>query len=363
MSFKNPWQLAGTFALVALPVGGIGMFATPANAATGPTATVDHGLVKVTGTPVRDVIHVTVNRNGLTVDVGFDGTVEAHFARSEFRDLQVLGGGGDDGLVVSGTGQVPVTINGGLGNDFIGVLGSSERGDGDAATVVRGQDGNDDVLAATPGPITISTGAGDDSVEGGDAGIGQETISLGAGNDRFVSSLNAFVGARNDIVDGGTGKDALAITGSFASESLNLVPKSGHLIVEHSFGDEIDSDNIEDVSWVGFGGLDESGLGDSVSVADLSGTDVVHFNADFTDPLDNLGPNNSADQLRVVGTPGVDHISVIGLGSDISVAGLNPAVTATNLDHQDTLRIDTLAGRDSVDRSGLQQGVVQLQVF
>jgi hypothetical protein len=208
----------------------------------------------------------------------------------------------------------------------------------------------------------VTTGAGDDSVEGGLAGIGHETISLGDGNDRFVSSLTAFVGARTDTVDGGAGQDSLEMRGSFASEGLVLQAKSGHLIAEHDLRDEIDANNVEDVSWVGFGGLDESGAGDSVVVNDLSGTDVGHFAADFTDPVDNTGPNNSADQVRVIGTANDDHVTVSSAGAAITVAGLTPTVTATNLDRQDTVRIDTLDGRDTVDRSGLHRAV-QLQVF
>jgi hypothetical protein len=38
-------------------------------------------------------------------------------------------------------------------------------------------------------------------------------------------------------------------------------------------------------------------------------------------------------------------------------------VTPVNLDGQDTLRIETLAGADTVNSSGLQRGLVQLQVF
>ena len=54
------------------------------------------------------------------------------------------------------------------------------------------------------------------------------------------------------------------------------------------------------MTWFGFGGLDESG-GDAVAVNDLSGTDVVTFTPDFTDPLDGTGPNDTERRLR----PGV----------------------------------------------------------
>ncbi len=63
------------------------------------------------------------------------------------------------------------------------------------------------------------------------------------------------------------------------------------------------------------------------------------------------------------GTAGVDHITVSGSGANITVAGLTPTVTPVNLDGQDTLRIETLAGNDTVNSSGLPRGLVNLQVL
>jgi hypothetical protein len=54
---------------------------------------------------------------------------------------------------------------------------------------------------------------------------------------------------------------------------------------------------------------------------------------------------------------------VSGSGANITVTGLTPTVTPVLLDAQDILRIDTLDGRDTVDRSHLERGLVQLQVF
>jgi hypothetical protein len=98
-------------------------------------------------------------------------------------------------------------------------------------------------------------------------------------------------------------------------------------------------------------------------VNDLSGTDVVRFTPDFTDPLDGTGPNNSADQLTVRATAGVDQITVSGSGANITVAGLTPTVTPVNLDASDVLQIDTLDGNDTVNSRGLERGLVQLLVF
>ena len=279
-------RLAAASAVMATAVGAFSATATPAGAATGPTATLKQGTVTVTGTAVRDVIDVNLDAGRLAVDFGFDGTVDAQFPMSRVQRLSVLAGDGDDGVDVEGTGvgDVPITISTGAGNDGGGVVGNiGDSGVGDAPVTIHGDDGNDNFVAAAPGPVTVDAGAGDDRVDGGGAGIGHETISLGDGNDKFVSSLNAFVGARSDIVDGGTGRDTMEMDGTFASESVSLSANAGHLIVDDD-RDQIDADNIEDVTWFGFGGLDEGGSGDAVAVNDLSGTDVVNFTPNFTAP-------------------------------------------------------------------------------
>jgi hypothetical protein len=367
-------RLAGSVAVVVTAGLGLAAVATPAYAA-GSTARLNLGTVTVTGTAARDVVSISMNHDRLAVDFGFDGTIDARFSMSRVQRLSVQLGGGDDGTAVIGTGvgDVPITIRGGAGNDGIGVVGTEDALlASEAAVTIVGSDGNDSLSASVPGsaPVAIDAGAGDDRVDGGDGSIGPETISLGDGNDRFVSTLDVFSSpfrARSDIVDGGTGQDKLETRGTFASESVSLSASVGHLIVLHDLRDRIDADNIEDVTWTGFGGLDE-GSGDAVAVNDLSGTDVVRFTPDFTDPLDNTGPNNSADTLTVRGTSGVDNITVSGSGANITVAGLTPLVTPVNLRTADVLlpdvlRIDTLAGRDTVDSSGLQAGLLQLLVL
>jgi hypothetical protein len=152
------------------------------------------------------------------------------------------------------------------------------------------------------------------------------------------------------------------LRGTFASESLSLSADAGHLITLHDGRDRTDSVHVENVTWFGFGGNDESGSGDDITVNDLSGTGVVNFTPDFSSPFDATAPNNSADQLRVVATPGDDHITVDSFGANINVSGLTPAITPVLLDAKDVLRIDTLAGNDTVDSSGLSPGLIQLQV-
>ncbi|HET6949367.1 MAG TPA: hypothetical protein VFI47_03270 [Acidimicrobiales bacterium] len=354
----NLRRVAGTVALMATSAGVLGALASPAGAQTGASAVLQDGIVVVTGTEVNDRIGLTSDANQLVVDFGFDGTVDAQFARASYRAARVQALGGADNLSLRGSGDVPITMSGNAGGDVVSVSGSiGETGEGDAATTLNGNGGNDRLFATAPGPVTVQAGAGDDLVRGGEAGIGRETISLGDGNDRFISSLNTFVGDRSDVVDGGAGQDSLQAEGTFADEGLNLSAEAGKLVMRHNFRDRIDADNVEDVRWIGFGGLD---AGDAVSVNDLTGTDVVRFTPDFSAGPGIARPNGSADNLTVRGTDGVDRITVTGSGSDLTVAGLTPLVTAVFVEPHDFLLIDTLGGNDVVDTSGLQPGLVQL---
>jgi hypothetical protein len=111
--------------------------------------------VTVTGTAIRDVIDINLDSSQLTVDFGFDGTLDARFPMSHVQRLRVLGGDGDDGITVEGTGvgDVPITINGGRGNDGGGVVSFADPIlAGDAPVSILGGGGNDDFIASVPGP-------------------------------------------------------------------------------------------------------------------------------------------------------------------------------------------------------------------
>ena len=350
-------------ALLALATSGSVALAAPAVASSALGATLTNGTVTVTGTPARDVIAITVDALGVAVDFGSDGTVDAQFARSQVTQVQVFAGDGDDRVDVTGTGVLPMTVNGGTGSDGIGVVGNfGETGLGDAPTTVNGDAGNDRLTAATPGPVTVNAGSGDDRVNDGGAGVGLEKVSLGDGDDRFVSSLDDFLGARTDVVNGGAGRNTMVVNGTFDSETVTLSAEAGHLIVERDLRDRIDANNVQAVKWFGFGGPGANGSGDQITVGDLSGTDVTNVTPNFSAAKDAASPNDSADVLTVSGRSTDGTITVSGSGARITVAGLAATVTPVLLDAQDTLRIET-AGQDVVDRSGLPRGLVHFRVL
>jgi hypothetical protein len=137
---------AGMAILVAVATTGALALAVPADASTARTATLTNGTLTVSGTAARDVIAINVDAQRVTVDFGSNGTVDAQFPRLDVRQVHVLGGDGDDGVDVTGSGQLPVTVNGGAGRDGIRVVGNfGETGLDDAPTTLNGNAGNDNL--------------------------------------------------------------------------------------------------------------------------------------------------------------------------------------------------------------------------
>src|SRR5262249_4332176 len=222
-------RLAAGAAMTATIAGLLGASAAPAGAATGATARLRDGVLTVTGTAARDVAGISMSHRQVAVDFGFDGTVDPPLPMSGVPQLAVQPGDGKYGLSVigAGVGDVPITISGRPGNDAGGVVGTEDpllaR---NAPVTIVGGGGDDNLSASVPGsaPVSVAAGAGDDVVSGGDGSIGPERISLGGGNDKFVSTPDVFNSpftARDDVVDGGTGKGTLELRGAVGAESLH----------------------------------------------------------------------------------------------------------------------------------------------
>ena len=251
------------------------------------------------------MIHVTINDNRLVVDFGFDGTVDAQFKRSQVQRLRVLGGGGDDGMSVdgSGVGDLPITENGGLGNDFLGVVGNiGDLGDGDLPVTMNGTTATTTSWPLRPARSRFraeqaTTSSTEVAPAPGRRPSHSATATTGSRASSTASSPGEPEATSSTEAPGRTAWRWTARSPARRSPCRQTPGTSSPITPPV----EIDADNIQDVSWVGFGGLDEGG-GDQVAVNDLSSTDVVNFTPDFTDPLDNIGPNNSADQVTVRGT-------------------------------------------------------------
>ncbi len=169
-------------------------------------------------------------------------------------------GGGD--VVFAGSGRLQVksawgfpSIMPGEGDTEAEVRAESE--DGEPVDVVTGS-GDDEVTVHVPEgadvPVTVATGDGGDRVTvvrsgGGVAASGAVTVSTGAGDDTVVGSEGAEVvhgGSGDDTITGAGGADVLA-GGSGADL---LTGGDGADVVEGGDGDDVVAGDSADLAWV-----------------------------------------------------------------------------------------------------------------
>lgn len=270
--------------------------------------------VTVNGTQGADVFGAVGNAGGVTV-FGLSATV--HISQSEVaHDRLVLNGlGGSDVIDASGleAGGILLTLQGGLGNDVL--LGS----------------------------------AGDDLIIGGD---GEDLALMGAGDDTFVWNP----GDDNDVIEGQSGRDQLLFNGANVAENIDIMANGGRLRFFRNVASvALDANDVEVVTFNALGGAD------TITVHDLTGTDVVEVNLNLAGS--NGQGDGQPDTVIVNGTQGNDVIlafgnaagtSVVGLAAQINITGAEPA--------NDRLMINALGGDDVVDASGLGADAIQLTI-
>jgi Ca2+-binding RTX toxin-like protein len=195
--------LAGALATLAAGFGFTGLHPESAAAKSRLTAKIHDSTLIVTGTDADDTIILRLRAGDpSTLEVAVGGTKEFEFALSKFQAISVSGAAGDDVITMdesNGAIRVPVTIDGGDGNDT--VTGGSGN------DTIRGGAGND-IMQGAAGNDTMIGGPGTDSVSGG------------AGDDRMV--WNA--GDGTDFNEGGDGVDTVEVNGSDSAEVFTMNP-------------------------------------------------------------------------------------------------------------------------------------------
>jgi Ca2+-binding RTX toxin-like protein len=268
----------------------------------------------------------------IQVDAGDDGSADFSFARSEVRAIDVKMGDGDDSARIDDTNgaftdSIPTTIAGGDGDDSL-------------------EGGQTQVAAENE---TFKGGDGNDSVDGGK---GNDTAYLGDGNDSFRWDN----GEGSDVIEGQDGSDTMVFNGAAGGENVTMTANAGRLTFFRVQGNvTMDTDGVEIV--------DDNPLNgqDSVTVNDLTGTDVTQTNIDLAATLGGTAPDGIAENVVVNATNGDDDIAINGNGSGADVTGLATAVSITHADPTDTLSVNTLAGTDNVLVNGVA-GVLQVLV-
>jgi Ca2+-binding RTX toxin-like protein len=277
--------------------------------------------VEVNGGNGAEVFAATANGTR----VRFDRLNPAPFALDigTSEKLVVNANGGDDSFSATGNlaALIAITVDGGAGNDTI--LGSN------GADVLRGGDGDDFV----------------------DGQQGNDVAFLGAGDDTFQWDP----GDGSDTVEGQDGTDAMRFNGSGANETFDATANGGRLRFTRNIGNIVmDTNDVERVDLNALGGAD------TLTVDDLSATDVVDLNADLAGTLGGAAGDAQPDTVIVNGTDGADAIDVVGAGSSVSALGLAARVNVANSEGaNDALVVNALGGGDDVTATTLPTGVIK----
>ncbi len=280
--------------------------------------------VEVNGGNGAEVFTATANGTR----VRFDRLDPAPFAIDigTSENLVLNANGGDDRFSATGNlaALIKITVDGGTGNDTI--LGSN---------------GND----------TLRGGDGDDFIDGQQ---GNDTAFLGAGNDVFQWDP----GDGSDTVEGQDGTDTLLFNGSNIAEVFEASANGGRVRFTRNIGNVVmDLNDLEQID------LNTLGGADTLTVNDLTGTDVTRIDVDLAGTIGGSTGDAAADTVIVNGTSGNDIIDVFGAGTSASVVGLPALVNITNSEGaNDSLVINALGGNDGVTATTLPAGVIKLTI-
>jgi Ca2+-binding RTX toxin-like protein len=293
------------------------------------------------------------------------------------------------GVPGSGTGDGQadtVIVNGTNGADSVNVIGSGatfvvsglptfvavKGSEGSNDSLVLNTLGGDDTvhtqsLPASVVRLTIDGGTGNDVLVGGagndlliggdgndfiDGGQGNDTALMGAGDDTFLW----VPGDGSDIVEGQGGSDTMEFDGSNANEQFDVSANGGRVRLTRDVANIVmDLNGVEEIDLTTLGGAD------TVSVGDLTGTDLTRFNLDLSGGASTGTGDGQADSVIVNGTNGADTISVAGSQSVITVSGLAATVQIAGIDaSSDQLTVNALGGDDRIDASALPASAIGL---
>jgi hypothetical protein len=327
---KWPFHLIATATVVALALAalvGAAHSSASNDKVDGVSADLKHGTLGVKGGDGGQQVALRLQAGDpsrIQVDAGNDGSADFSFLRGDVAAIKVKMGDGSDSARIDDangafTDSIPTTIAGGDGNDSL-------------------QGGQVQVAAENE---RYNGGDGDDSVDGGK---GNDTAHLGGGNDTFVWDN----GEGSDVIEGQDGTDTMVFNGAAVAENVTMSANGGRLTFFRVQGNvTMDTDGVEIVDDNPIGGAD------TVTVNDLTGTDVTQTNLDLAGTLGGGAGDGAGDNVVVNGTNGDDNINVTGNGSGAGVSGLATAVSVTHADQGDRLSINTLAGTDSVSANGV----------
>jgi Ca2+-binding RTX toxin-like protein len=303
------------------------VFAAPAMGSV--SASIDDTTLTITGDGADDTIAISVSADMTHLDVDTDGA-DLSFDRSEFDQVKVDAGGGNDTVGVTGdtTGDA-FSIHGGAGNDFI----DGSRG-GDQ---LFGDEGDD--------TFTWAPGEASDTIEGGD-GTDRLVMSGGNVNEKFEVSPNGpRVRLTRDVatvVEDLAGVETIDLRMAGGDDTYTgddgLAGVVSSIVVNAGAGTDTLTGGDADETLIGkFGDTMSGGEGDDT------------FPVSAGNPIGTVDGGPGGDTIAVTGTDASERFSIDspGAGQATVTQNLNPAsiVSGTGIER---VSVDAGAGSDSV---------------
>jgi Ca2+-binding RTX toxin-like protein len=286
------------------------------------------GVLTVNGGAGSSSDQIDIDMGG-SLRVMVNGT-EEHFNGALVTSINVVSGDGNDFIHISRDVGISTSIDAGGGNDTI-ITGANTVSVTDGA-------GNDFVnFSQNAAAVTYTSGGGDDTVTGTPF---NDTFTSGVGNDTFYGEggSDAFVwnqGDGSDVIDGGDGNNVLTFNSSGSGESFALSANGTHLQLTRNLGAiTMDVTGVQQVN------LNAAGGADSVTLNDLTGTNVQVANVDLgAGEADGVTVNGRSVADNLVANVSAGIVRVTGLGYNINIS------SATTVD---TLTIRGNDGDDSI---------------
>ena len=294
------------------------------------------------------------------------------------NDRMIWNPGDDSDLMEGGDGTDTAEVNGGNGGEVFTATANGDRvrfdrldpapfsiDIGTSEKLVLNMNGGNDSFSATGNlaaliSVTVDGGAGDDSIRGSN---GNDVLLGGDGND-FIDGQQgadvAFLGAGDDVfqwdpgdgsdvVEGQDGTDSMLFNGANIGETFDLSANGGRARFTRNVANiTMDLNDVERVE------LDTLGGEDAFNIGDLSATDVREVAINLAGTVNGSAGDGARDTITATGRTSTDTVTIATIGAETSVTGLPANLRITNVDTTDELAINTGAGNDVVNASGLQ---------
>jgi hemolysin type calcium-binding protein len=213
-----------------------------------------------------------------------------------------------DQPTVGNTTQIEVF--GGSGDDTISL--DQTNGSLPAARLFGGN--GDDVLTGGAGADQLFGGNGNDTLIGG---VGADQLFGGNGNDTFIWNP----GDGSDTIEGQAGFDTLLFNGNGTNEQMSISANGSRATLFRAQGNvTMDLNSVERIQLDAFGGAD------TITVRDLTGTDVKQVAID----LGGGDPDGNGDGQA-------DTVNIFTTNHDVTLTDNNGVVTVSGLANEMTI--------------------------